>query len=60
MKSSIQNELNNEKAKLNQLIEEALEKGMSPGESKEIFEQSRKVDKLINKYQKQKRDDPIR
>lgn len=60
MKSSIRDKMNREKAKLDRLIEEALKKGISPGESREILEQSRKVDGLMNKYQKQKRDEPVR
>jgi hypothetical protein len=52
--------MNRGKEKLNRLIEEAMEKGTSPDESKEILEQSRKVDELINQYQKKKRDEPIR
>jgi hypothetical protein len=55
MRSSIRNELNREKAKLDQLIEDAVNKGMPLGESEEILEQSRRVDELINKYQAQNR-----
>lgn len=51
MKSSLDNKLEKEKAKLEQLVSEAIKKGISPSESKEILEQSRKVDVLITKYQ---------
>jgi len=55
VKSSIRDELNRERAKLNQLIEEAIEKGISPAESMEILEQSRKVDVIIAEVQKEKK-----
>ncbi len=55
MKSSIRNELNKEKEKLNQLIEDTMEKGISPGESEEILEQSRKIDMIIAEIQKEKK-----
>ena len=55
MKNSIRNKLNKEKEKLNQLIEDAMGKGISPGESKEILEQSKKVDLIIAEIQKEKK-----
>ena len=62
MKSSICDHMNKEKEKLNQLIEEAMTKGIPISDNQEILEQSRKVDKLINEYQKQtrKRNEPSR
>lgn len=54
MKYSIRNKLNKEKEKLNQLIEDAMGKGIPPGESEEILEQGRKVDLIIAEIQKEK------
>ena len=53
MKSSNRDQLNKEQEKLNQLIEEAMEKGTPPGESEAILEQSRKVDELMNQHQQE-------
>ena len=51
MKSHIDIEL--EKTRLNALVEEAIKKGQSTSENQEILEQSRRVDALIAKKQKQ-------
>ena len=62
MKPSIRDQMNKEKEKLNQLIEEAIQKGIPVSDNQKILEQSRKVDKLVNEYQKQirKRNEPSR
>jgi hypothetical protein len=54
--------MNKEKEKLNRLINEAIQKGIPVSDNQKILEQSRKVDKLINEYQKQirKRTEPSR
>jgi len=62
MKSKIDRELAAEKARLNDLIEKAIQKGIPISDNQEILEQSQRVDKLINKYQMQlrKRNEPSR
>ncbi len=53
MKSKIDKELAVERACLNDLIEKAIQKGIPLSNNQEILEQSQRVDKLINEYQKQ-------
>jgi len=53
MMPSIRDQMNQEKEKLNRLIEDSMQKGIPVSNNQEILEQSRKVDKLINEYQKQ-------
>ena len=62
MKPSIRDQINKEKEKLNRLIEEAIQRGIPVSDNKEILEQSRRVDKLINEYQQpgKKRNEPSR
>ncbi len=62
MKSKIDKELATEKARLNNLIEKAIQKGIPISDNQEILEQSQRVDKLINEYQKQikRRNEPSR
>ncbi|MGI5848878.1 MAG: aspartyl-phosphate phosphatase Spo0E family protein [Christensenellales bacterium] len=56
MKSDIETKLKIEKARLNALVEEAMKKGQPTSDNQEILEQSRKVDILIAKKQKQMAD----
>jgi hypothetical protein len=56
MKSRIDIELETEKTRLNALVEEAIKKGQPTSENQEILEQSRRVDALITKKQKQMAD----
>lgn len=56
MKFKIDTKLKIEKAKLNALVEEAMKKGLPTSENQEILEQSRRVDALIAKKQKQMAD----
>jgi len=56
MKSQIDIELEAEKARLNALVEEAMKKGLPTSVNQEILEQSRRVDALITKKQKQMAD----
>ena len=62
MKSKIDIELAAEKARLNDLIEKAIQKGIPISNNQVILEQSQRVDKLINKYQRQlkRRNEPSR
>ena len=62
MKSKMNRELAAERARLNDLIEKAIQKGIPISDNQEILEQSQRVDKLINEYQKQlrKRNEPSR
>jgi hypothetical protein len=48
--------LDKEKAKLNHLVDEAIKNGLPVSGNPEILEQSRKVDALIEKIQKEKAD----
>jgi hypothetical protein len=56
MKSQIDIELEAKKARLNALVEKAMKKGQPTSENQEILEQSRRVDALIAKKQKQMAD----
>ena len=59
MKSSIYDELNREKAKLNHLVNEAMKNGIPVSENKEILEQSRKVDTIIMEIQKTEENEKV-
>jgi hypothetical protein len=62
MNSKIDKELATEQARLNDLIEKAIQKGTPILNNQEILEQSQRVDQLVNEYQKQlkRRNEPSR